>query len=160
MTLVPPLVATIIYSWQGRSALSGIAHCVVFIENALFRSFGIICWPLLPSLLDNRDSDGLKLRPVCRPSNSSYNSTDSSLIIANYQHASYLSLCFCWYGMAHVLLHDNYKWWVGIPCAYNLLFFWGQYYSRSWNHTHLFKHLLLSLISLAGMSTTVLIFLA
>ena len=29
-------------------------HCVDLVENALFRSSGDICWPLLPSLLLDR----------------------------------------------------------------------------------------------------------
>ena len=70
-------------------------HCVDFVENALFKSSDKICWPLLPSLLldkfsmDKRDSDGFfSRRLVCRRSDSSYNSTDSSLVTVEYQ------LCF------------------------------------------------------------------
>ena len=62
-------------------------HCVDFIENALLKSSGDICWSPLPSLLldqlseDKRDSDGFfSCRLVCRTSDSSYNSTDSSLV--------------------------------------------------------------------------------
>ena len=59
-------------------------YCVDFVENALFKS-GDICLPPLPSLLlsaDKRDSNGFFLRkPVCRTSDSFYNSTGSSLIM-------------------------------------------------------------------------------
>ena len=66
-------------------------HCVTFIENALFKSSGDICWPPLPSSLldklsmDKRDSDGFfskRLVHVCRSSDRSYNLTDSSLVRA------------------------------------------------------------------------------
>ena len=72
-------------------------YCVDFAENALFSSFGVIClqpvncclhhalWRVLDRM-NNRDSDGFfSITLVCRCSDSSYNSTDLSLIIANYQ---------------------------------------------------------------------------
>ena len=67
-------------------------HCVAFVENALFRSSGNICWPPLPSslldkfLIDKRDSDGFfSWRLVSRSSDRSYNSNDLSLVIVNCQ---------------------------------------------------------------------------
>ena len=67
-------------------------HCVVFVENDLFKSFGDICWPPLPSSfldelsMDKIDNDGFfSRRLVCRSSDRSYNLTDSSLVIVNYQ---------------------------------------------------------------------------
>ena len=67
-------------------------HCVDFVENALFRSYGNICQSSLPSLLldrltmDQTDSCGFfSRRLVCRSSDRSYNSTDSSLNILNCQ---------------------------------------------------------------------------
>ena len=67
-------------------------HCVAFVENALFKSSGDICWPPLPSSLleelsiDIRDSGGFfSRRLVCRSSDRSYNLTDSSLVIVNCQ---------------------------------------------------------------------------
>ena len=59
-------------------------------ENASFNSFGIICQsPLFSSLpdelpMDRRDSDGFfSTKLVSRPSVSSYNTTDLSLITLN-----------------------------------------------------------------------------
>ena len=70
-------------------------YCVDFFENALFRSSGdICCAPLLCLLLielsmNKRDSDGFfSRRLVCTTSDSSYKSTDSSLVTLYYQ------LCF------------------------------------------------------------------
>ena len=69
-------------------------HCVDFAENALFKSFSDICWLPLPSSLldqlsvDKRDSGGFfSSRLVCRTSDSSYNSTDSSLVTVDYQQS-------------------------------------------------------------------------
>ena len=85
-------------------------HCVDFIENALFRSYGDNCWPL-PSLLfdrlsiDKTDSDGFFSRSlVCRSSNRSYNSTGWSLVIVNCQ-LSFLTwaTCTCNYSYYTVL---------------------------------------------------------
>ena len=71
-------------------------YCVDFFENALFWSSGDICCAPLPSLLLNelstnkRYSDGFfSRRLLCRSCGSSYNSTGSSLVIANCQ----LKLC-------------------------------------------------------------------
>ena len=70
--------------------------CVDFVENALFKSSGQICWSPLPSslldelLMDKRNSYGFfSRRLVCRTSDSSYNSTDSS-----YQE--HFLACFLW----------------------------------------------------------------
>ena len=67
-------------------------HCVAFVENALFKSSGDICWPPLPSSLldelsmDKIDSDSsFSRRVVCRSSDRSYYSIDSSLVIVNCQ---------------------------------------------------------------------------
>ena len=67
-------------------------HCLAFIENALLKSSDDICWPPLSSSLldelsmDKRDSDGFfSRRLVCKSSDRSYNLTDSSLVIVNYQ---------------------------------------------------------------------------
>ena len=61
-------------------------HCVDFVENALFKSSDDVYWSPLPSSLldwlsmDKSDSDGFfSSRLVCRTSDRSYNSTDSSL---------------------------------------------------------------------------------
>ena len=66
-------------------------HCVDFVEIALFKSSGDICWS--PSFLiassdelsvNKRDIDGFfSRRVVSRSSDRSYNSTDSSLNILN-----------------------------------------------------------------------------
>ena len=75
------------FSWQLQPTI-----CVDFVENGLFKSSGDICWPPLPfSLLDElsineRDSDRfIKGLVVCRSSDSSCNSTDSSLLSVDYQ---------------------------------------------------------------------------
>ena len=80
-----------------KVALSFLCHflhmyCVDFIENTLFRSYGDICWPPLPSLLFDRlsmnktDSVGLFSRwLVCRFSDRSYNSNGRSLVTVNCQ---------------------------------------------------------------------------
>ena len=67
-------------------------HCVAFVENALFKTSGNICWPSLPSSLldelsmDKRGSNGFFSRwLVCRSSDRSYNPTSSSLVVANCQ---------------------------------------------------------------------------
>ena len=72
-------------------------HCVDFAKNALFKSSGNIYWSPLPSLLfgqlsvDKWDSDGFFLSGLmCRTSDSSYNSTDSSLVTVDYQQSSWL----------------------------------------------------------------------
>ena len=69
-------------------------HCVDFAKNALFKSSGNIYWSPLPSLLfgqlsvDKWDSDGFFLSGLmCRTSDSSYNSTDSSLVTVDYQQS-------------------------------------------------------------------------
>ena len=69
-------------------------HCVDFAENALFKSSGDICWSPPPSLLlgqlsvNKRDSDGFfSSKLECRTSDSSYNSTDSSLVTVDYQQS-------------------------------------------------------------------------
>ena len=74
-------------------------YCVDFVENALFKSSGKICWSPLPySLLDElstekRDNDGfLSRRLACRTSNGSYNLIDSSLATVQ----SFLALCVAW----------------------------------------------------------------
>ena len=87
--------------------ISTYAHYVDFIENALFRSSGDICWLPRPSLLldqltmDKRDSDGIfSRRLVCRTSDSTCNSTDSSLITVDYKQRF----------LACNLMHNNYYW--------------------------------------------------
>ena len=63
---------------------------VAFAENALFKSYGVIYWSLPPSLLpndvsiDKRDSNNFfSTQRVCVSSDSSKNTTDSSLTGAN-----------------------------------------------------------------------------
>ena len=75
-------------------------HCVYFVENTLFKGYGDIWWSPLPSSLldqlsvDQRDSDGFfSSRLVCRTSNSSYNSTDSSLVTVDYQQSFVACVC-------------------------------------------------------------------
>ena len=75
-------------------------HCVDFIENALFKSSGEICWSPLPSSLldelsmDKRDSNGFfSRRLACRTNDRSYNSTDSSLVTVDYQQCLLACLC-------------------------------------------------------------------
>ena len=65
-----------------------------FTENALFKSSGDIYWSSLPSWLlgqlsvDKWDSDGfITSRLVCRTSDNSYNSTDLSLVIVDFQQS-------------------------------------------------------------------------
>ena len=84
-------------------------HCVAFVENASFKSFGDICRPPLPSLLldklsmDKIDIDGsFSRRVVCRSSDRSYYSTDSTLVIVNCQ-TMLLALNFL-YVYCHVVL--------------------------------------------------------
>ena len=67
-------------------------YCVDFVENALFKSFGDIFRPPRPSSLlvefslDERDSSRfISRRLVCSSSDSSCNSTDSSLFTVGYQ---------------------------------------------------------------------------
>ena len=82
-------------------------YCVEFTENASFFSFSAICFQPLPSrqVLDRqnkyRDSDGFfSRRLVCRSSDSSYNSTGSSLIIANCRQCFlpfFLDLDLAWH---------------------------------------------------------------
>ena len=76
-------------------------YCVDFVENALFKSSGEICRSPLPSLLldelsmDKRDSNGFfSRRLACRTNYRSYNSTDSSLVIVDYQQ-SFLACFLC-----------------------------------------------------------------
>ena len=71
--------------------------CVDFAESASFSSFGVFNRCLHDRFstyrMNNRNSDGLFSRiPVCRSSDSSYNSTSSSLIIANYHNANFAFL--------------------------------------------------------------------
>ena len=86
--------------------------CIVWI------SLKTLCSPVLASFtsafstlsdefsmdrMNNRDSDGFfSRRLVCRSSDSSYNSTGLSLVIANYQQRFLLSSCVssCWSGIA------------------------------------------------------------
>ena len=76
--------------------------CVNFVENASFKSFGDICQSPLPSpLLDKlsvtkRDSNGFFSRKIVgRSSDSSYNSTDSSLNTVNCQLSLLISSLSC-----------------------------------------------------------------
>ena len=81
-------------------------HCVDFVENALFKSYGNICWPPLPSSLldrlsiDKMDSNGFFSRwLVCRTSDMSYNLTGWSLVTVNCQLClfglSWLPVLYC-----------------------------------------------------------------
>jgi hypothetical protein len=61
---------------------------VAFAENALFKSSGVICWPLPPFSLpgelsmDNGDSnDFFSIRRVCMVSHRSNKTTGSSLVV-------------------------------------------------------------------------------
>ena len=85
------------FSWQSQRM-----YCVDFVENALFKSSGDICWSPPPSSpldelsVNETDSDRFISRlVVCRSSDSSYNSTDSSLLTVDYQprFLGLLSLC-------------------------------------------------------------------
>ena len=76
-----------------------LAICVDFMENALFKSSGEICWSPLPSPLfdelsmDKRDSDSFfSRRLACRTSDWSYNLTDSSLVTVDYQQCFFVFL--------------------------------------------------------------------
>jgi hypothetical protein len=75
------------FSWQSQRM-----YCMYFVENALFKSSGNICRSPLPSSsldelsIDEMDSDQFISRlAVYRPSDSSYDSTDSSLLTVDYQ---------------------------------------------------------------------------
>ena len=76
-------------------------YCVDFVENALFKSYGEICWSPLPSLLldellmNKRDSNGFfSTRLARRPNDKIYNSTDSSLVTVHYQQC-FLACFLC-----------------------------------------------------------------
>jgi hypothetical protein len=72
---------------------------VDFTENASFKSYGVICWPLPPFLLpgelsmDNGDSnDFFSTQGLCMVSHRSNKTTGSSLIVAHWQ-ISFLAIC-------------------------------------------------------------------
>ena len=83
-------------------------QCVDFAKNASFKTFGIICLPLLPSILpdelsvDMTNSSGFFSRSiVCTFSDSFSITADSSLFSA----IELLSFLACWpAGLAHVVL--------------------------------------------------------
>ena len=77
------------FSWRFQAM-----HCVDFVENALFKSSGVICWSPPPSSLpgelsmDKRDSDGFfSTQKVCMVSHRSNNTTGSSRIVAHWQRS-------------------------------------------------------------------------
>ena len=81
-------------------------HCVDFAETLCSKCSGDICWSPLPSSLlgllfvDKRDSDGIfSSRLVCRTSDSSYNSTDWSLVTVDCQN--------CWSCMSGIHVHTH-----------------------------------------------------
>ena len=83
----------------------------ILVKHASFKSSGVIFWPPLHSWLlddDHKFSMDKRDRLVCRDSDSSYNTTDLSLILLKWPQsskASWLSsLCICWPGtmLAHV----------------------------------------------------------
>ena len=99
----------------------------ILLENALFKSFGEICWPPLPSLLidefsmDKRDSDSFfSRRLACRTNDRSYSSTDSSLVTVDYQQ-SFLACCVAKLLIRHVHGHAAYY---IIVCNCTCTFLW------------------------------------
>ena len=79
---------------------------VEFDVNTLFKRFGIICWPPLPSSLLNElfmDKRQWWLIITCTFSNSSYNTTNSSLAkLVGFLHV-YLLIC-CGYSSSSTLI--------------------------------------------------------
>ena len=77
---------------------------LAFPENALFKSYGVICWSPLPSSLPGefstakRDSDGFfSARKVYMVSYRSNNTTGSSLIVLYWQlQRSFLAISACY----------------------------------------------------------------
>ena len=109
---------------QGAVRLSmAFSIYALYVENALFKSSGDICWPPLPSsLLDElsmykRDSDGFfSRRLVCRYSDSSYNLTDLTLVIdhwlrflplAFFVRTKSADLAYTWYTAAYYIIVCN-----------------------------------------------------
>ena len=109
MYYIPPFFTDIHVS-LGLLCCFQCMHCVDFVEDALFKSNGNICWSPLPPFLDQlsmdkRNSNGFfSSRLVCRTSDSSCNSTDWSLVTVDYQ-PSFMACDFhcveqnCWSGI-------------------------------------------------------------
>ena len=83
------------FSWPSQRMYS--KNCVDFVENALFKSSGDMCadyhhlFRLLMSSQSMKRTALISRLVVCRCSDSSYNSTDSSLLTIDYQ-ACFLGL--------------------------------------------------------------------
>ena len=114
--------------------------CVDFTENTLFNSSGDIYWSPLPSsllgqlLMDKRDSDGFfSSRLVCRTSDSSYNSTDSSLVTIDYQQSFMASDFFVCNKTANHVRHTRTHAWhvMSSRAIAQLAFLWLLQMSRA-----------------------------
>jgi hypothetical protein len=118
------------FSWQCQRM-----YCVDFVEHALFKSSGDICWsppfsPLDDLSVDETDSDQFISRlivQVRRSSDSSYNSNESSLLTVDYQPLfldfffvctkSADLACACYLGATTItwssLVPRPFNWWAG-----------------------------------------------